>query len=111
MNTADSTSLPPSHDFGVASRAGFFFHSTFDCHLVTHSFLQRVALGSPRQSRGEDAHADTKQAPRKRLRLTRRPLEMDSAFAPDFPPDPGGAGGDGANYQSSVDIADVDRSE
>ena len=65
---------------------------------------RRVALGSSQQSRGEDAHADTKQAE------IRPPLEMDSDPASGFPPDPGDAGGAGAIHKSSVDIADVNRS-
>ena len=51
-----------------------------------------------------------KQAPRKRLRLTRSREEMDSDPARGFAPHPGDAGGGGAIHQSSVDAADVDRS-
>ena len=36
---------------------------------------------------------------------------MDSALAGGFASHPGDAGGDGAIHQSSVDAADVDRSE
>src|SRR5206468_6754708 len=68
---------------------------------------RRVALGSPPQSLGEDAQAES---PRKTLPLTRSREKMDSGFARGFAPHPGDASGGGAIYQSSVDAADVDRS-
>jgi putative endonuclease len=60
---------------------------------------RQVALGSPSQSLGEDAHAEcqeTPRKPRKRLRLTRSGEEMDSALAFGLAPHPGDAGGGGA---------------
>src|SRR5436189_3818195 len=74
---------------------------------------QRVALGLPPQSLGEDAQAEcqeTPRKPRKRLRLTRSREKMDSALARGFAPHPGDASGGGAIHQSSVDATDVDRS-
>ena len=65
---------------------------------------RRVALGCLQQSRGGDAHAERKQ------KEIRPPLEMDFAPARGFPPDPANAGGGGAIHESSVDVADVDRS-
>lgn len=72
---------------------------------------QRVALGLPPQSLGEDAHAERKETPRKRLGLTRSREKMVSGPARGFAPHPGDAGGGGAIRRSSVDAADVDRSE
>ena len=66
---------------------------------------RRVALGSPSQSLGEDAQAES---PRKTLRLTRSREKMDSGSARGFAPHPGDASGGGAIHQSSVDAADVD---
>ena len=65
--------------------------------------IQRVALGSPSQSLGEDDHAESKETE------IQTPLEMDSNPARGFSPHPGDAGGGGAIHQSSVDAADVDR--
>jgi hypothetical protein len=67
--------------------------------------IQGVALGSPPQSGGEDAHAESKKTE------IQTPLEMDSARARGFAPHPGNAGSGGAIHQSSADAADVDRSK
>src|SRR5205814_2560055 len=83
---------------------------------------RQVALGSPPQSLGEDAHAEcqeTPRKPRKRLRLTRSHRQkrgrltrsrekMDSDSAGGSALHPGDASGGGAIHQSSVDAADVD---
>src|SRR5207248_3605600 len=70
---------------------------------------QRVALGSPQPSLGEDASAESKETPRKGVRPTRSREEMDAGPARGFSSHPGDAGGGGAIHQSSVDATDVDR--
>jgi hypothetical protein len=85
---------------------------------VTTRHHNRVALGAPSQSLGEDAHAECprktlrimrSKEPGKRLCLTRSREKMDSALAGGFASYSGDASGGGAIHQSSVDAADVDR--